>query len=53
MEYEPCWTTGSTMMRLRGPDHCKEVVKNCKSVLVEKKDGSPCKLGPGEAITGQ
>ena len=50
LEFEPCWTIKSPMTRLRGPNHCREVVKYCSSVLVEKKDGSPCKLGPGEAI---
>ena len=47
-EFEPCWYGGTTRFYLEGPDHCKEVVRNCEPELVERRDGSPCVLGPGE-----
>ena len=51
-EFEPCTYGGATRMRLSGPDHCKEVLRNCEPVMVERRDGSPCKLGPGEGFEG-
>ena len=35
----------TTRVKLGGPDHCKEVVKNCEPMMVERRDGSPCKGG--------
>ena len=51
-EFEPCMYGGVTRFYLSGPDHCKEVVRNCEPVLVERRDGSPCKFGPGEGARG-
>ena len=36
----------TTRVKLSGPDHCKEVVRNCKPMMVERRDGwTPCKGG--------
>ena len=51
-EFEPCQYGGASRFFLSGPDHCKEIVRNCEPVMVERRDGSPCKLGPGEGFSG-
>ena len=50
-EFEPCRSQGVSRFYLSGPDHCKEVVRNCEPMMVERRDGSPCKLGPGEGFS--
>ena len=64
-EFEPCIYFGDKrsywsgpdqrwviLQQTFGPDHCEEVLRNCKPVMVERRDGSPCKLGPDEGLYG-
>ena len=47
-EFEGCELASYSRIHMKGPDHCKEVLRNCEPMMVERRDGSPCKLGPGE-----
>merc|ERR1719309_1869074 len=48
-EFEGCqsWSSGPAYFS-NYPDHCKPALENCEPVLVERRDGSPCQIGPND-----